>query len=305
MLKALEELNKTRGQGDQDRRRPQHRRVLRRQSRIGAALQLFGDRRFGERRRARRGPDQAIRPADPDHREHRPRMPRVWRCSRSISCASSAAPSRSRSSRCSATRASAVQREFQALFAAHSLMLATYRSGAFEQAAEAAEKARKVGAADRSARSTTSTRSGSPSCAKTRRRCRGTASSPRRRSSRAECLVRAPGVADSSLLSLRAPCPMLSRSTAARPSPSATRKPSPLLKGLLSQCAAPLLDLREEQVASVREVSRASRVGAEPLRQRAKDRARCRAARRSPSRRRCASRKAGGMTRRKRRSCAA
>jgi len=37
-----------------------------------------------------------------------------------------------------------VQREFQAIFAAHSLMLATYRSGAFEKAAEAVEKARKV-----------------------------------------------------------------------------------------------------------------------------------------------------------------
>ena len=60
-----------RGQGDQDRRRPQHRRLLRRQSRLGAALQLFGDRGFGERRGARRGPDQAIRPADPDHRKHR------------------------------------------------------------------------------------------------------------------------------------------------------------------------------------------------------------------------------------------
>ena len=36
----------------------------------------------------------------------------------------------------------AVQSEFQALFAAHNLLLATYRSGAFEKAAEAANKAR-------------------------------------------------------------------------------------------------------------------------------------------------------------------
>jgi len=35
-----------------------------------------------------------------------------------------------------------VAREFQALFAAHSLMLATYRSGSFAEAAEAVEKAR-------------------------------------------------------------------------------------------------------------------------------------------------------------------
>ena len=51
MLDALEELNKTRGRRHQDRRRPQYRRLLRRQSRLGAALQLFGDRRRRERRR--------------------------------------------------------------------------------------------------------------------------------------------------------------------------------------------------------------------------------------------------------------
>ncbi len=38
----------------------------------------------------------------------------------------------------------AVQREFQALFAAHSLMIATYRSGAFAEAAEAADKVKKL-----------------------------------------------------------------------------------------------------------------------------------------------------------------
>jgi adenylate cyclase len=38
----------------------------------------------------------------------------------------------------------AVQREFQALFAAHSLMIATYRSGAFAEAAEAVDKVKKL-----------------------------------------------------------------------------------------------------------------------------------------------------------------
>jgi adenylate cyclase len=37
-----------------------------------------------------------------------------------------------------------VQAEFQAIFAAHSLMIATFRSGAFAEAAEAAEAARKA-----------------------------------------------------------------------------------------------------------------------------------------------------------------
>ena len=83
MLDALQKLNETLEKPVRIGDRAEYRDLLRRQSRIEAALRLFGDRRQRQCRIADRGTDKAIRIEQSDRRKHGAAKSRAWQCWRS------------------------------------------------------------------------------------------------------------------------------------------------------------------------------------------------------------------------------